>query len=46
MARKMGELTELTQPACHLLTVREINPPVRDFHPLENFAHLFGKPSK
>ena len=24
------------QPACHLLTVRELNPPVRDFHPPEN----------
>jgi len=24
------------QPACHLLTIRELNPPVRDFHPLEN----------
>jgi len=24
------------QPACHLLAVRELNPPVRVFHPLEN----------
>ena len=33
-------LRRCRQPACHLLTVRKINPPVRDFHPLENFTFV------
>ena len=28
------------KPSCHLLTIRIVNPLVRDLHPLENLAHL------